>query len=102
MYVHRSIRYFTVIHRLTLRTTGEYPEHPPLSNASTESFASFASTASKTNPVQAFLGTPQDLSARLGKGVIFSRWSLASAHLIDDVLSDDLIVCTAIMSTNFF
>jgi hypothetical protein len=42
--------------------------------------------------VQAFLGTPQDLSARLGKGVVFSRWSLASAHLLEDVLSDDLIV----------
>jgi beige protein homolog 1 len=67
----------------------QYPVHPPPSNASTESFASFAST--KTNPVQAFLGTPQDLSARLGRGVVFSRWSLASAHLFEDVLSDDLI-----------
>jgi hypothetical protein len=69
----------------------QYPVHPPPSNASTDSFASFASSSTKTNPVQAFLGTPQDLSARLGRGVVFSRWSLASAHLFEDVLSDDLV-----------
>lgn len=69
----------------------QYPAYPPLSDGSTESFASFTSSVSKTNPVQAFLGTPQDLSTRLGSGVVFSRWSLASAHLFEDVLSDDLI-----------
>ena len=69
----------------------QYPEPPPLSNGSTESFASFTSSGSKQNPVQAFVGTPQDLSARLGRGVVSSCWSLASAHLFDDVLSDDLI-----------
>jgi len=69
----------------------QYPAYPPISNTSTESFASFTSSTSKSNPVQAFLGTPQDLSARLGRGVVFSRWSLASAHLFEDVLSDDLI-----------
>ncbi|TVY17587.1 Beige protein 1-like, partial [Lachnellula arida] len=70
----------------------QYPAPPPVSDASTESFASFTSSTSKaTNPVQAFLGTPQDLSTRLGRGVVFSRWSLASAHLFEDVLSDDLV-----------
>jgi hypothetical protein len=69
----------------------QYPASPPSSNSSTDSFASFTSTTTKTNPVQAFLGTPKDLSARLGPGVVFSRWSLASAHLFEDVLSDDLI-----------
>ena len=69
----------------------QYPTPPPLTNGSTESFASFTSSTGKTNPVQAFLGTPQDLSTRLGPGVIFSRWSLASAHLFEDILSDDLI-----------
>jgi hypothetical protein len=69
----------------------QYPASPPLSNGSTESFASFTSSIAKTNPVQAFLGTPQDLSARLGSGVVFSRWSLASAHLFEEVLSDDLV-----------
>lgn len=41
--------------------------------------------------VQAFLGTPQDLATRVGKGSVASQWRLASAHLIGEVLSDDLI-----------
>jgi hypothetical protein len=69
----------------------QYPAPPPVSNGSTESFTSFTSSTAKTVPVQAFLGTPQDLSSRLGRGVVFSRWSLASAHLFEDCLSDDLI-----------
>jgi hypothetical protein len=69
----------------------QYPATPPTSNSSTDSFASFTSATAKTIPVQAFLGTPQDLSTRLGRGVVFSRWSLASAHLFEDCLSDDLI-----------
>ncbi|KAL8413495.1 hypothetical protein RB594_004941 [Gaeumannomyces avenae] len=68
-----------------------YPVPPPLSNASTESFASFTSNANKTVPVQAFLGTPRDLSTQLGPGLIFSRWSMASAHLFEEVLSDDFL-----------
>ena len=70
----------------------QYPSQPPPANPSVESLATFTtSIVSKTNPVQAFLGTPQDLSSRLGRGVVFSRWSLASAHLFEDVLSDDLV-----------
>ena len=68
-----------------------YPSPPPLSNGSTESFASFTSSNNKTNPVQAFLGTPRDLSTQLGPGRVFSKWSLASAHMLEDVLSDDLL-----------
>ncbi|KAK4187265.1 beige protein 1 [Podospora australis] len=68
-----------------------YPQPPPLSNASTESFASFASSNNKTNPAQAFLGTPRDLATHNGPGLVHSRWSLASAHLFEDVLSDDLL-----------
>jgi len=68
-----------------------YPNQPPLSNGSTESFASFTSTSSKTNPVQAFMGTPRDLSSHAGAGLIFSKWSLSSAHLFEDVLSDDFL-----------
>ncbi|KAL1872283.1 hypothetical protein VTK73DRAFT_1665 [Phialemonium thermophilum] len=68
-----------------------YPLQPPLSNGSTESFASFTSNSNKTNPVQAFLGTPRDLSTSVGPGRVFSRWSLASAHLFEDVLSDDML-----------
>jgi hypothetical protein len=69
----------------------QYPAPPAPSNASTDSFASFTSSTSKLNPVQAFIGTPQDLSTRLGRGLILSRWSLASAHLFEDALSDDLV-----------
>ncbi|KAM7209628.1 beige protein 1 [Naviculisporaceae sp. PSN 640] len=68
-----------------------YPNPPPLPNGSTESFASFTSSNNKTNPVQAFLGTPRDLATQLGPGLVFSKWSLASAHLFEDVLSDDLL-----------
>jgi beige protein homolog 1 len=69
-----------------------YPASPPPTNSSTDSLASFTSSSSvKSNPVQAFLGTPQDLSTQLGKGAILSCWSLASAHLFEDTLSDDLL-----------
>ncbi|KAK4124883.1 beach-domain-containing protein [Parathielavia appendiculata] len=68
-----------------------YPSLPPPSNASTESFVSFSSGSPKTNPVQAFLGTPRGLAAQLGPGLVHSKWSLASAHLFEDVLSDDLL-----------
>jgi hypothetical protein len=96
--VHRRPRTMTTS-KAALYVDGEfaeqvkclYPASPPLSNGSTDSFASFTSSSTKHNPVQAFLGTPKDLSARLGPGVVFSRWSLASAHLFEDVLSDDLI-----------
>ncbi|KAK5988615.1 Beigehomolog 1-like protein [Cladobotryum mycophilum] len=68
-----------------------YPHMPPLSNGTTETFASFNSNQNKTNPVQAFLGTPRDLSSQNGSGLVFSKWSLASAHLFEDVLSDDYL-----------
>ena len=95
--VHRRSRTLTAS-KASLYVDGEfaeevkcqYPVHPP-SNASTDSFTSFTSSASKPNPVQGFLGTPRDLSSKLGPGVVFSRWSLASFHLFEDVLSDDLI-----------
>ncbi|KAI9732926.1 MAG: hypothetical protein M1818_007359 [Claussenomyces sp. TS43310] len=71
----------------------QYPSSPPPVNGSTESFASFASSSSsnKLTPIQLFLGTPQDLSSRLGQGLVLSRWSLASAHLFEDTLSDDFL-----------
>ncbi|KAI1392104.1 beach-domain-containing protein [Hypoxylon trugodes] len=68
-----------------------YPAAPPLSNGSTESFASFTSSSNKTMPVQAFLGTPRELSSHIGTGLIHSKWSLGTAHLFDDVLSDDFL-----------
>ncbi|KAM0342086.1 hypothetical protein ACHAPU_009699 [Fusarium lateritium] len=68
-----------------------YPHLPPLSTGANDSFASFNSNQNKTNPVQAFIGTPKDLSNQLGPGLVFSRWSLASAHLFEDALSDDYL-----------
>lgn len=69
----------------------QYPANPPSSAHSTESFTSFPSSSSKTNPVQAFIGTPRDLSTCLGRGRLSSIWSLASAHLFEEVLSDDML-----------
>lgn len=96
--VHRKPKTMTGS-RASLYVNGEfceqlrasYPIQPPLSNASVESFASFASVGNKTNPVQAFLGTPRDLSTHSGQGLIFSKWSLAAAHLFEDILSDDFL-----------
>lgn len=68
-----------------------YPSAPPLATGGQESFVSFNSNHNKTNPVQAFLGTPRDLSTHVGPALVFSRWSLASAHLFEDALSDDLL-----------
>lgn len=68
-----------------------YPASPPMSSGSTESFASFTSSSNKSMPVQAFLGTPKELSSHIGAGLIFSKWSLGTAHLFDDVLSDDFL-----------
>ncbi|EWC48126.1 hypothetical protein DRE_02705 [Drechslerella stenobrocha 248] len=52
-----------------------YPSNPP----------------SPQNTVQAFLGTPADLSPRIGHGVLSSKWSIANAYLFEDIISDDLI-----------
>lgn len=52
-----------------------YPQSPP----------------TDTQPVQLFLGTPSQLSPRVGPGLVASKWSLGTAHLFDDILSDDLI-----------
>ncbi|KUI69161.1 hypothetical protein VM1G_04873 [Cytospora mali] len=96
--VHRRPRTMTAS-KASLYVNGEfaeqirsqYPVPPPLSNPSTESFASFTSSNNKPHPVQAFLGTPRDLSTKVGPGLVLSKWSLASAHLFEDVLSDDFL-----------
>ena len=67
-----------------------YPSLPPSNSASAEIVGSLSPDRT-SNPVQAFLGTPQDLASRIGRGVTLTQWRLASAHLFGDVLSDDLI-----------
>ncbi|KAL4907560.1 hypothetical protein BDW74DRAFT_125913 [Aspergillus multicolor] len=49
------------------------------------------SASSRSPRVQAFLGTPQDLAMKLGRGVSSSRWSLASAMLFGEAYSDDMV-----------
>ncbi|KAH6885261.1 hypothetical protein B0T10DRAFT_91786 [Thelonectria olida] len=68
-----------------------YPHQPPPATGTNETFTAFNSNQNKTNPVQAFVGTPKELSSQLGPGLVFSRWSLASAHLFEDALSDDFL-----------
>lgn len=68
----------------------QYPETPPSVNNGNEAIRSPSSNRNN-NAIQAFLGTPQDLASRLGKGLISTQWRLASANLFADVLSDDLI-----------
>ena len=67
----------------------QYPETP--SSIKSGDGANESTSNRKHNAIQAFLGTPQDLASRLGKGLIFTEWRLASAHLFADVLSDDLV-----------
>ncbi|KAI4252235.1 MAG: hypothetical protein LQ352_004401 [Teloschistes flavicans] len=62
-----------------------YPLASPVSHTDSKS------SPVRHNPVQAFLGTPQDLATRLGKGVVSCQWRLASAYVFGDVLSDDLV-----------
>ncbi|MCJ1396460.1 hypothetical protein MMC18_009350 [Xylographa bjoerkii] len=68
----------------------QYPAPPPLAATNADN-ADVLSPGRKHRPVQAFLGTPQDLASRIGQGVVSSRWRLASAYLFNDTLSDDLI-----------
>ncbi|KAI2632885.1 beige/BEACH domain-containing protein [Xylaria nigripes] len=78
-----------------------YPALPPPSNSSTESFASFTSSSQKNLPIQAFVGTPRELSSHIGAGLIQSKWSLATAHLLDDVLSDDFLAVPSRLGVHY-
>lgn len=68
----------------------QYPAAAPSNNANHDK-SDPGSLNHRSNSIQAFLGTPQDLALRLGRGLISSQWRLASAHLFGDTLSDDLI-----------
>lgn len=67
-----------------------YPATPSLKPSNGRKGGQLTST-SNHETVQAFLGTPQDLATCLGRGLVTSQWRLASAHLIGEGLSDDLI-----------
>jgi beige protein homolog 1 len=68
-----------------------YPSLPPPTNASTESFASFTSSSNRTKPVSAFIGTPRELATYIGHGLVTTKMSLASTHLFEDALSDEIL-----------
>ena len=66
-----------------------YPDPPQ--NTSNSDQRGLLIPNKKQKPVQAFLGTPQDLASKIGRNMISSEWRLASALLFEDALSDDLI-----------
>ncbi|KAI1190749.1 beige/BEACH domain-containing protein [Nemania serpens] len=78
-----------------------YPALPAPSNASTESFASFTSSSLKNPAIQAFLGTPRELSTPIDGGLVQSKWSLASAYLFDDVLSEDFLAVPSRLGVHY-
>ncbi|OQN95747.1 hypothetical protein B0A48_17937 [Cryoendolithus antarcticus] len=65
-----------------------YPESPAESRNLDEIAASGRRQA---KPVMAFFGTPHDLAPKLGKNEVHSKWSLASGHLYQAPLTDELL-----------
>ena len=51
--------------------------------------------------IQAFLGTPKELSVNRGQNTVSSSWSLASFHLIADALSDEFIMVQHKLGPNY-
>lgn len=95
--VHRRPR-TTTSSRASLFIDGEFVEQvksnypaPPPTTPSSGAKGGQSTSTHGDKAVQAFLGTPQDLAARVGRGAVASQWRLGSAHLIGDILSDDLI-----------
>lgn len=92
--VHRKAR-TTVSSRASLFINGDfveqvrssYPVTPPTPKVSNDRLG----PDHESVQIQAFLGTPQDLAPRLGKGLVSSQWRFASAHLFGEALTDDLI-----------
>ena len=88
----------TVSSRASLFVDGEFVEqvkalYPtmPVMSSETVGRGESAVSVSKHKPVQAFFGTPHDLTSTPQRGYSTLEWQMASALLFDDVLSDDLI-----------
>lgn len=95
--MHRRPR-TTTSSRASLFIDGEFVEQvksnypaPPPTTSSNGGKGGQSTSTHNDKAVQAFLGTPQDLATRVGRGSVASQWRLASIHLIGEVLSDDLI-----------
>jgi hypothetical protein len=67
-----------------------YPDTPMIDDHHTRD-SPMRHQARQARAVQAFFGTPADLAARLGRNQITERWSLASAHLYQIPLTDELV-----------
>ncbi|KAL8899813.1 MAG: hypothetical protein Q9207_006001, partial [Kuettlingeria erythrocarpa] len=78
-----------------------YPLPTPTSKAKDE-HSDHNQTKPSSSPVQAFVGTPQDLASRLGKNVVSTQWRLGSAKLFSDVLSDDLVAVHYELGPRYF
>ena len=66
------------------RVKCQYPKTPP-------SLKDTGMNRSSKAKVQAFFGTPHDLSPRLGRGMVQSAMCISNAYLFSETLSDELI-----------
>lgn len=84
--IHRRAR-ATAPSRASLFVNGEFVEQLKIDYPSVP----VARPTARYPRVQAFLGTPQDLALRIGKGVCATKWSVANVILSEDTFSDDLV-----------
>ena len=68
----------------------QYPTSTPVNNSNSYGLPS-SLTDRRSDAIQAFIGTPQDLASHMGRGLISTQWRIASVFLFSDVLTDDLI-----------
>ena len=90
-----SVAFLYVNGKLCEQVKCHYPENPPIKQGENQPrvpFGSIGSNVRQEARVQAFFGTPRDLSPRPVGNTLSSKWRLANAHLFSDVLSDDLIL----------
>ena len=106
--VHRRPR-ATSSSRASLFINGEFVEQAKSHFPSSPSMASPNHRDSdgdgpkqKNQAVQAFVGTPQDLATKYGSGIANSQWRIASACLLNDALSDDLIAVYTQLGPRYF
>lgn len=68
-----------------------YPGSPASIKPSSARSSPGPNAAARPKPVQAFFGTPSSLSPSIGKQMINSAWSLASAHFYQSPLTDEFV-----------
>lgn len=89
-----SVAFLYVNGKLCEQVKCHYPESAPIKQGENQPrvpFGSIGSNVRQEARVQAFFGTPRDLSPRPTGNTLSSKWRLANAHLFSDVLSDDLV-----------